>query len=412
MEFAYLGINYKSAPLSVRDHIAFTENRKIEFLQHAPELGIQQCLVLATCHRSEVFFFYETDAERDALRRAYIAMFPEIRLEEYLTELEKLEAMSYIFRIAAGLESAVLGEDQILGQLKDALALSRTLGCSRKELNRVVENAISCAKALKTRYRFSEIPLSVSYIGIKEVQKRCGFEGKRVLMVGSGATAVLALQYVSEYPVASLTVCSRNSSHAAKVTEQFPGSVAVPYQDRHRYVAESDIVISATSSPHFTIERDKCELSGSVTFLDLAAPRDIDPALGELEGVSLINLDTLEAISRENQQERERLVSLCSDELNSAVEETAAWLFGSRVDSVIQALQQRCEEICSDSCGYLDRKLELTVREEKLLQQILRASLKKLIKDPILTLKGLKTEEEQWEYTRVVDSLFGLNISK
>ena len=408
MVFAYLGINYKNAPLSIRDHSAFTDSKKIEFLQLAETLGVEQCLVLATCHRSEVFYFYDAPEQREALRRAYLALFPDVPLEDYLMELQGDDALGYLFRIAAGLESAVLGEDQILGQLKDAFALSRTLGCTRKELNRVVENAVSCAKELKTRYRFSEIPLSVSYIGIKEVQKRCGFEGKRVLMVGSGATAVLALQYVTEYPVASVTVCSRNPAHAKSVTDQFPGTVTVPYEERHRYISQSDIVISATSSPHFAIEAERCQVAGPLTFLDLAAPRDIDPKLGEVDGVQLINLDTLEAISRENQQERERLVAECSGRLNEAVAETSRWFFESRVDATIDALQQRCDEICAESYSYLDRKLDLTAREEKLLQQILRASLKKLIRDPILVLKSLDTEERQKEYTQVVDSLFAL----
>ncbi|MBO4799107.1 MAG: glutamyl-tRNA reductase, partial [Lachnospiraceae bacterium] len=170
MQFGFIGINYKNAPLDIRDRISFTESSKIDYLQKAEAGGIKQCLVLATCYRSEIFFFFDEDSQMDYMIKLYKDTFKNVDLSDILIYKSGDEAIAYIFRIAAGLESAVLGEDQILGQLKDALMLASALGYAKKEMHRVVENAMACAKKIKTDYKISEIPLSVSYIGIKEVE--------------------------------------------------------------------------------------------------------------------------------------------------------------------------------------------------------------------------------------------------
>ena len=143
----------------------------------------------------------------------------------------------------------------------------------------------------------------------------------------------------------------------------------------------ADIVISATSSPHYTLFAHECDFTNHITFLDLAAPRDIDPKIIENFDADLINLDTLDEISRQNMAERERLMDCCKDEIDEAVSETITWLFESRVDSTIQSLHQRCDEITEDSFSYLERKLDLSDREKRILKKILAASLVDDIED-------------------------------
>ncbi len=406
MQFGYFGINYKNASLAVRDHISFTENKKIDFMQKAESFGVNQCLVLATCNRSEVFYFFEDNAQCEQMKEEYHKTFPDVDLSPILMEKYDREAITYLFCISAGLESAVLGEDQILGQLKDALMLSKALGYCKKQMHRVVENAMSCAKSLKTKYKISEIPLSVSYIGIREVQRSCGFNGKRVLIVGSGATAMLALKYVKEYETRAVYLCSRNPAHAKIAVSEYSNVKVILYDDRYEKIKDVDIVISATSSPHYAIEADKCRFSMPITFLDLAAPRDVEPRVGENRLVTIINLDTLEQISKDNQRERERLTRLCSKDVNNAVLETVNWLFESRVDFTIESLHKRCDEILEESYSYLNRKLNLSEREQRILKKIMKASLKKLIKEPIVELKKLDTPESQEEYTKMLETLF------
>ena len=194
MQFGFLGINYRNARLDVRDRTSFTDAMKLEFFQKGEKAGVEQCMVLSTCNRSEVYYLYETEQQQRQMQEIYEGMFPDVELKEYLLRLSGKEAMGYLFRIAAGMESLVLGEDQILGQVKDALDYSRTMGYSGKELNKVVRDAITCAKQIKTEWKVSEKPLSVSYIGVRKLQEDYGIDGKRILVIGSGKTASLALK--------------------------------------------------------------------------------------------------------------------------------------------------------------------------------------------------------------------------
>ena len=199
MQFGFLGIDYKNADLTIRDEISFTDQKKLEFFHKAEEIGVEQVMILSTCNRSEIYYFFDDEQQIKKIQNIYCDMFDKAEIEQYIRHCEEDKAVSYLFRVTAGLESMVLGEDQILGQVKDALDFSRTMGFSKKELNKVVRDAITCAKKVKTTFRISEKPVSVGYIGIRELQKICDIKDKMVLVIGSGDTAVLALRYLQEY---------------------------------------------------------------------------------------------------------------------------------------------------------------------------------------------------------------------
>lgn len=406
MQLGFIGINYKNATMDIRDKTAFTDAGKLTFFQNAEQAGITQCMALSTCNRSEVYYMYEEEAQREQIRKIYMDMFPGTDVKTYLAELTGKEAMAYLFRIAAGLESLVLGEDQILGQVKEAIDDSRTMGYGGKELNKIVRDAVTCAKRIKTELKISEKPLSVSSIGIRKLEEACGIAGKKILVIGSGKTAALALKYLYEYPDISVTACSRNDSHAKKLREEFPELAVIPYEKWRNVIAQYDIVISATSSPHLIVKKDSFSPIHNMVFLDLAAPRDIDVALAENPFITLINLDTLQTIADENQKERERLVEKSSGMIEESLKETSDWLLHSRMDAEIASLQQRCNVIVTDSYDYLNRKMELGKREQKLLKKVLHASLQRLLREPIQELKRLDGEEEQEKYRQFIHQLF------
>ncbi len=406
MQFGVCGINYKKADLDIRDKTSFTDLKKAEFFRLAGKEGIEQCMILSTCNRSEVYFLYETEAQFDSVCRVYERMFSEAVLREYMIAMGSEAAMGYLFRVAAGLESLVLGEDQILGQVKEALDFSRTMGYDGKELNKIVRDAITCAKRIKTEFKISEKPLSVSYIGIRMVKEHTGIMGKSVLLIGSGKASLLALKYLKEYGAGKITVCSRTFSHAGRLQEEEKELRIIPYEERYQCMAQCDIVVSATASPHTVVRREDFEPEGPITFLDLAAPRDIDTAFMEHPLAYLINLDTLQKIAEDNQRQREQLVEDSQAMLEEALEETRQWILQSRVDDTIQSLQQRCNHIIEDSFNYLDRKIELSHREQKILKKVLNASLQRLLRDPIQELKQLDSKEKQDEYKKMVNELF------
>ncbi len=406
MQFGYIGINYKDAKIKIRNKVSFTDNQKIDFLQKVGKSGIDQCMILSTCNRSELFFFFREEKQLEDLRSLYAARVPEIKNASYLKISFGVEAMEYLFRIAAGLESLVLGEDQILGQVKEAQEFSRTLGYGGKEINRVVRDAVTCAKKIKSRFKISENPLSVSSIGIRQVDQIYGIKGKQVLVIGSGSMAVLAIRYLYEYKAGKVTVCSRTLAHAKELLTDFPDLFTVPYEQRYQEIEKSDIVISATASPHLVIRRESIKLTHKMVFLDLALPRDIDERLREEPLVHLLDLDTMEQIAAENQAQRIQLTKISREWIKEAVKETQQWLSGSRVDATIESLQQKCDLIVEDSYSYLNRKMDLGVREQKLLRKILKASLHRLLREPILELKQLESKERHEEYQKVVEELF------
>lgn len=401
MEFGYIGINYKNANQDVRDKVSFTDNQKIDFMQNASDRGVEQCMVLSTCNRSEVFFWAD---DADVIKTLYLESFPKTDLAPYLDCRSGDEALGYLFRVAAGLESMVLGEDQILGQVKDAFELAQTLGHTGKELNKVVREAVTCAKKMKTELKISEKPLSVSYVGIQQLKDAFGIAGKKALVIGSGKTAVLALHYLYEYEIAAVTVCSRTFSHAKELLNEFPGVEIVPYETRYEKMKDCDIVVSATASPHLVVKADCVQIDRPVAFLDLASPRDIDPAIGER--ALLLNLDALDRIVEHNYKEREALVQQGQSMIDEALFETKEWLNSTGVDATIESLQQKCDEIVSDSYEYLNRKLDLSAREQKIVKKILKASLRRLLREPILEMKQVESKEQQEEYQKVVRQLF------
>ena len=406
MQFASIGIRYTDAKLPVRDKTSFTDAMKLVFFQKAEAVGVDQCMVLSTCNRSEAYYFYTDERQKTQIRRIYMEMFPDVDTGMYLKETDGGKAMEYLFSVAAGLESMVPGEDQILGQVKEAIDYARTMGYTGKELNRIVRDAVTCAKQIKTELSISAQPLSVSYVGIRMLEESCGIFAKRVLVIGSGKMAALAIKYVSEYKAARIIACSRTYSHAWELCMGFPEMDIISYENRYQAMASCDIVISATASPHFVVRREEFCPQKPVVFLDLAAPRDIDTAFADDPLVKLIDLDALQETVSKNYMERKRLAKKGRERILKALAETQMWLLQSRMDSTIESLQLRCGAIAEDSFMYLDRKMQLGAREKKLLKKVLNASLQRLLREPIRELKRLDTEEEQETYKQMVRQLF------
>lgn len=406
MQLGVLGINYETSDLNVRDQVSFTDHKKMEFLKNAGQIGIDQCMVLSTCNRSEVYFFYQEPDDFQKMKALYQEMFSRVDLTAYMNCKHGEKALQYLFCVTAGMESMVLGEDQILGQVKDSLDFSRTMGSGGKQLHKVVRDAITCAKKIKTSLHISEKPLSVCYIGIQKMKEICGIEGKQVLVIGSGKTAVLALKYLKEYKAKTIWLCSRMLSHANMVREEFPEISIIEYKERYKIMEQCDIVISATSSPHLIVRADQFQAEKQTVFLDLATPRDIDVEIEKDSMVKLLNLDTLHSISEENRKERESLVAKGKEIIDQECGKTMEWLTVSRMDATIESLQNRCQDIVEDSYSYLSGKLNLEQREQKILKKVLNASLQRLLKEPIQELKQLNTKEEQEEYKEMVQKLF------
>ena len=192
--------------------------------------------------------------------------------------------------------------------------------------------------------------------------------------------------------------------HAKELLAEFPGIEIVPYEKRYEKMKDCDIVVSATAAPHLVVKAENAEITHPMALLDLASPRDIDPALA---GTSLLlNLDSLNQIVEHNYKEREALLQQGQAMIDESLAEVKVWLSSTGVDATIESLQQKCDEIVSDSYEYLNRKLDLSTREQKIVKKILKASLRRLLREPILEMKQMESKEQQDEYQKVVRQLF------
>lgn len=409
MRFAMIGISYKNTTMDIREQVVFTDTKKMEMYVTLAQLNIRESVIISTCNRSEIYFLYDDEQQIQLVKKSFIAFFPQVEIEAYLFIKTGKEALSYLFEVCNGLHSLVLGEDQILGQVVKSEEFSRVNGSSKKIMNRIFRDAITCAKKAKTQFRISEHPLSLSYIGIQELEKQCGIQGKTVLVLGSGKMSVLAMNYLFEKQAKHVYNANRSVENAKMLLDQFPQLEVVPFIDRYAYISECDIIISATASPHIILKQeDMPKLYKQLYVLDLAAPRDIDTKIQESKYVQLFDMDHLQKSASLNNQKRIEKVKDIEKMIEQDVLLCEQWIKSTRVDTTIQTLQERINEVSADAYELLENKLSLSDHEKYILKKTLQTSMQRLMRDPIITLKEADTKKQE-AYHEAMKDLFHLN---
>jgi glutamyl-tRNA reductase len=302
--FASIGIDFKSAAEDIRDKVVFTDESALSFRNRLAEKGVAQSVILSTCNRVEVFCCAQ-EGELPEVEKLLLSDFPMLE-KKYIHSYCGFDGIVRLFRIAAGFESMIFGEYQILGQLKDAYAESLASHHAQGELDKVMRDAISCAKEVRTELDLGATPPSVCLAGMRCIENAVGIAGKSVFVIGSGRTGTLAVKIAAEMGAKSIAVCNRDSARARHLVEKY-GAEIVEYTSRYDVIEKSDIVISATASPHIVVEERKVRLNGKTVILDLASPRDVEPSIGRCEGVTLFSIDTIGELAEGNAAERERL---------------------------------------------------------------------------------------------------------
>lgn len=408
MQFALIGMNFQQADITVRDKVSFSDTKKLEMYGIMEDLGIPYGVVVSTCNRSEIYFSYEREEQIEELKNAYARFF---HVEDYAHCIQALwgrEAVIYLFEVCAGLRSLVVGEDQILGQMMESTDFAAEQGKCDKVLYKIFREAFTCAKRIHSELKISEHPLSIAYIGITQLIKSCGVEGKTVMVVGAGKMSSLAMRYLFEQHPAKVYNANRSMKNMARLKEEFADLVLVPFEDRYEKLPECDIIVSATACPHIIVKAEKTEeRTKPLTCLDLASPRDIDPAFREREQVTLFDIDSLQEIASENLEKRKELAERSEQWISESVDEIEEWMKSIVMDPTIAGLQEKCDQIVQSTYGMLERKLDLTEREKHILRKTLHASMHRLIKEPIRTLKSLN-EDQQEQYKEIVEHLFSM----
>ena len=412
LNISVFGIDHRVSA-ELREKAAFSETKKIEFTTALFDLGVEEAVILSTCNRSEVYFLdrWKNDAVRNQALDLYIDYFGIKDEAGSIFQHNGADAVEHLFRVAAGLESAVVGEDEILRQVKEAYDFAHQFNNTGKVFNRLFQEAIKTAKAIKSTLKISEIPLSTGYIGLKYLEEQMGsFEEKTMLLIGFGKIGRLFYQYGREMPFKRILVCNRSEDTVQEVIENDEQTYYIPYGSCHTAMDDVALVITATSCPHPILRAQRMAVREKPLYLlDMAIPRNIEAAVGELPNYCLYNIDVLKEMAARNEESRRALTEKAASLIAEAKEEFLLWLKGTAQDPIIESLNQSVDDILADHLKYLFRKIEVNAREKTIISRTMEAALKKAVRNPIIALKSINNEEKRAHYAEVLGELFLLN---
>jgi len=411
MDIGVVGVNHNLAPINVRESVSFTDTKKIEAINMLLDRDINEVVILSTCNRSEIYIHAENIKEKvDELVNFYSEYFGVKDIDKYLFKKTNLDAVKHLFDVTAGLDSIVLGEDQILGQVRDSHEFSMKLGATKKVFNKLFRDAVTTSKEIKTITKISQQPLSISYIGVKLLKEKIGsLEGKNVLIIGLGKMNLLTLNHLKEEDVKNIYIANRNIEKIKEIENKFDNIIPIKYSDRYKILEEEsiDIIVSATSSPHLVIKYDEMpKLDKKVYIMDIALPRDVDTKLKELDYVELYDIDDLKEIQDKNDIKRNELAQKAEKIIDEKINEFLEWLDLTFMDPTIQSLNCKCKEIKEDTLDYIFRKIDLNQHEKKIIDKMVGSALKRVIREPIMNLKQVKNKGQREEYIKVIEDLF------
>lgn len=410
MEIAVVGVNHNITPIEIREKVSFTETKKIEAINYLLDEEIDEVIILSTCNRSEIYICgHKIDESIKEVEKFYKQFFNIENIKEYIFVKKGKDAISHVYMVTSGMDSVVLGEDQILGQVRDALYFSMKVGGSKKILNKLFREAITAAKHIKSKLKISQIPISTSYIGIKLLKHKLGsLKGRKALVVGAGKISHLSLRYLAEEELEEFYITNRTHGKLEDICLEFPNVKTIKYKDRYTILDKVDIIITATSAPHIIFAKNHMpKLHKDLYIMDLALPRDVEQQVATIERVHLYDIDDLKKASEENLNRRKELSEQALDIIKKDVEEFMKWLEKVKVDPVIKSLNDRCSDIKTDTLDYINRKIDLNSREQKIIEKMLGSALKRIIREPIKNLKEIKETEDMNSYIDMVNKLFG-----
>ncbi|AEM77926.1 glutamyl-tRNA reductase [Thermoanaerobacter wiegelii] len=356
----------KDTPLELREKVSFKDIG--EALIKLKELGLEEVVILSTCHRSEIYF-YSQKISTDEVKDFFINYFG---LKEdfikYLRQIYGLDAVEHIFRVACGLESMVVGEDQILSQVKEAIDTAQTFNSSGKIFFKLFRDAVTLGKKARTDTGIKDLALSISYIAVKFVQEVFkDIKGKKAFVIGLGEMGQNAMKNLLDKG-ADVFVTNRTFSKAIELKEQIPQINIVPYEEKYLHIATSDIVISATNAPHYTVNYDKFKKiydGRKICMVDIALPRDIDPRIGQIEGVSLYTIDDLKKTAEENKKERLSLIPVIEKMVKEEVNKFEKWYKTLEIEPYIKEVSRYANEVCNTEFQRIINKLTDVSEKDK-----------------------------------------------
>jgi len=347
------GLDYKNTPVEIREKVSFTpKNIEKAYERLKQDARVKEAIILSTCNRSEIYAVTKnTEDEKNYLKNFYPQFFniEKKELEKYINFRTKEDVINHLFEVACGFQSLVFGEDQILGQVKNAYNKSLEYKSAGKFLNRLFIDSITTAKKIKTRTGISGNSVSVSSIGVKLIEQKLGtLSNKKVLIIGLGKMSRLTVKNILDRNVDAVFVTNKTKRKITDFIKEFPEVKEIDFKDRYEAMKGVDAVISCTSAPHFVVNKEKfiqyCQ-NKPLCILDLAVPRDVDPDIRELDCVELYKIDDLEKIAQENTEKRFALKKKGEEIIVNNVRKYISWIEESSLIDVIMSISGNSKEI-------------------------------------------------------------------
>jgi glutamyl-tRNA reductase len=413
-----VGISHRTAPVELRERLDF-QTRGLEnalrALRARDEAG--EAVIVSTCNRAEIYTACEDlSAARNAVVDFISAYHATDRtsVRPHVYDLVDLDAARHLFRVAAGLDSLVVGEPQILGQIKEAHTVATAERASGPVLNRLFHWSFGVGKRVRTETGLGSGAVSVSFAAVSLARKIFGdMKGRTVLVIGAGEMGKLTAMHMKSQGVQQVTIVSRTMAHAARTAEAIGGASAAPWEELDTLLGSADIVITATGAATAILTKAHIETvmrprrSRPLFVIDIAMPRDVEPAAGEIEQVFLYNIDDLQATVRENLARRASEVTRAEAIVAEEVDKFAQWLRSRGAVPTVVALRQRFDAIRRSEIERLTATLPPDARAR--VEDITRLVIEKLLLTPTEQLKALSDQETIASYSEALTRLFLLD---
>jgi glutamyl-tRNA reductase len=418
MKIIVIGTNHKLASVCFREHISFSPDSLPRALNELIKReGVHEAIILSTCNRIEIYAI--TDESKENIPLDFLATYHGVDsrlLSERAYCFEGLEAIKHLFLVTSSLDSMVVGETQISGQVKNAFEAALKADSSGEVLNKLFAKAASVQKRIRTETTIGEGTVSVSYAAVQLAKRVLGpIEDKKVLIVGAGEMAELAVQNIVARGASEVMVLNRTRERAVDLAKRFHG-IPMGLEEKLHALSEADIVISSTGASNYVIKRNelndlvKKRHNRPLLLIDIAVPRDIEPDVNCLENVCLFNIDDLQEVVKDNLMKRKGEAEKAERIIAEEVGKCHSWLQALQVNPTIKLLREKADKIrTAELYRFLKKHKNLSEDQKSAVDHLTKALVNKLLQQPTLTLKeSVRKREDVHQYTDKLCELFAL----
>jgi len=403
MSLTLVGVNYKTAPIELREKIAISRDDLPGTTRALAALpGVTECMIVSTCNRVELLAAVESpQTDITAFLHRQFGLDRDL-LAPHIYEQRDQDAVRHLFRVAASLDSMVVGEPQILGQVKEAFAVARASGTIAGQLEHLLQSAFAAAKKVRTETEIGSNSVSIASVAVDLARKIFGsLQGRTVFLVGAGKMSELAARHLVQQGAGTILVTNRTQARAEHMAEAFKGRV-IPYDQMYDAAADADIVISSTGAPHPIFRKEHGQRfmqrrkNRPMFFIDIAVPRDVDAAMGKLEGIFVYDIDDLQAVAAAHLAERSRQAGDAETLIAGEVERFHQRQRTVSAAPIIVAMQKQAEEARQAELKKMQARLDgLTAEQLAAVDAITRGLVNKLLHPPMQALKQAARENNQ-----------------